>query len=125
MDDLIERQAAIDAANRSYEVCDTGSLEDYRDVMVLSLEVLPPARDEAIESLVKAIEELSERIGRKWIPVAERLPEDDGVFLVTTISGHVQMQVFNYNGNSEEYWKRCNRAWMPFPEPYIGGLKDG
>jgi hypothetical protein len=55
-----------------------------------------------------------------WIPATERLPEEDGVYLVTTSKGQVQVHVFNHNGNSEEYWMRCNKAWMPLPEPYRG-----
>ena len=54
----------------------------------------------------------------QWIPVSERLPEEDGLYLVTTSIGQVQMHVFNHNGNSEEYWTRCNKAWVPLPEPY-------
>ncbi len=56
---------------------------------------------------------------RRWIPCSERLPED-GLYLVTTSKGQVQVHVFSHNGNSEEYWMRCNKAWMPLPKPYKG-----
>lgn len=60
-----------------------------------------------------------------WIPTAERLPENDGVYFVTTVDkGQVQMHVFNHEGNSEEYWRRCNKAWMPLPEPYRAESED-
>lgn len=39
--DAIDREKAIDTANVMYERCDTGSLEDYRDLMVEALRVLP------------------------------------------------------------------------------------
>jgi hypothetical protein len=55
---------------------------------------------------------------QRWIPCSERLPEEDGLYLVTTSKGQVQVHVFSHNGNSEEYWMRCNKAWMPLPEPY-------
>ena len=54
----------------------------------------------------------------RWIPCSERLPEKDGLYLVTTSKGQVQVHVFNHTGNSKEYWNRCNMAWMPLPEPY-------
>jgi hypothetical protein len=56
---------------------------------------------------------------QRWIPCSKRLPED-GLYLVTTSKGQVQVHVFSHNGNSEEYWMRCNKAWMPLPEPYRG-----
>lgn len=68
---------------------------------------------EALQMAIKALEE------PQWIPVAERLPED-GLYLVTTSKGQTQVQVFSHNGNSEEYWMRCNKAWMPEPEPWRG-----
>ena len=65
------------------------------------------------------MERSSAYYGGGWISVEDRLPENDGVYLVTTVDkGQVQLHVFNHNGNSEEYWKRCNKAWMPLPKPY-------
>ncbi len=54
----------------------------------------------------------------QWIPCSECLPEEDGLYLVTTGKGQVQMHVFSHYGNSEEYWTRCNKAWQPLPAPY-------
>ncbi|MBQ9612249.1 MAG: DUF551 domain-containing protein [Lachnospiraceae bacterium] len=59
-----------------------------------------------------------------WIPCSERLPEEDGLYLVTTSKGQVQVHVFSHNGNSEEYWMRCNKAWIPLPEPYQEGADE-
>ena len=59
-----------------------------------------------------------------WIPCSERLPEEDGLYLVTTSKRQVQVHVFSHNGNSEEYWMRCNKAWMPLPEPYQEGADE-
>jgi len=73
-----------------------------------------------INSMNDAITELSAQPEPHWIPVSERLPED-GLYLVTTSKGQTQVHVFNHNGNSEEYWMRCNKAWMPLPEPYQEG----
>ena len=48
MDDLISRQAAIDTAKTMYDRCDTGEMEDYRDLIVSCFEVLPSAQPEVI-----------------------------------------------------------------------------
>ena len=53
-----------------------------------------------------------------WIPVSERLPEEDGRYLVTNSKNEVVVYVYNSHGNSEEYYKRCVVAWMPLPEPF-------
>ena len=76
--------------------------------------------DTALKMGIEALKSHTQPVQR-WIPCSERLPEEDGLYLVTTSKGQVQMHVFNRNGNSEEYWMRCNKAWMPLPEPY----KDG
>ena len=51
----------------------------------------------------------------KWIPCSERLPEETGEYLTTTMYGDVFC----------DYWQSCNFnrtemviAWMPLPEPY-------
>ena len=58
---------------------------------------------------------------KKWIPCTpETMPEEDGYYWVTDINGHVVTYVYDSSGNSEEYWQRCAKAWMPYvrPEPY-------
>lgn len=67
----------------------------------------------------------------KWIPVAERLPEEDGSYLVTTTTGTVTTARF-YVGKTyppthyrpREYtsptkWQSNRHVthWMPLPEP--------
>lgn len=51
----------------------------------------------------------------KWIPVSERLPEEKGTYLTTTIKGAVRVNHF-YG----KHWGYSNDAvaWMPLPEPY-------
>ena len=61
---------------------------------------------------------------QRWIPVSERLPENNGYYLVTEKRGRVCSYVFRKEGNSEEYWRRCAEAWMPFPEPYKEGESE-
>ena len=49
-----------------------------------------------------------------WIPVSDRLPEEDGEYLVTTINGDVDIYVFHIWGAKSPKVI----AWMPLPEPY-------
>lgn len=55
---------------------------------------------------------------QRWIPVSERLPENDGNYLVVEKTGRTCSYVFHKEGNSEEYWKRCVIAWAPLPKLY-------
>ncbi len=83
-------------------------------------------------------------VGNKWIPVAERLPEDVYgkdreriVVLVRTKSGNVSQcaRCEDYEGivdetltkvewirNGKFYWSKCKKVthWMPLPEPPKG-----
>ena len=54
----------------------------------------------------------------EWIPVSKRLPDKPGMYTVTDSKGDVVRFVFYGNESSTEYWKRCAKAWMPFPEPW-------
>lgn len=49
-----------------------------------------------------------------WIPVSERLPKEDGEYLVTTINGDVDIYEFHTWGAKSPKVI----AWMPKPEPY-------
>ena len=120
MSDPIDRQSAINTAQVMYVRCDE-NIEDYRDLMVESLKVLPSAQ--------------------QWIPCSERLPEKNGRYLVTrglkacnAIWNRVY--IINYSDlmglKAEKIWWDGNvgksdfqkiddvLAWMPLPEPYKG-----
>ena len=62
-----------------------------------------------------------------WIPVAKRLPDEDGSYLVTLQfeTGRVVTTlhfdtVRNVFGQFPQYYLNVT-AWMPKPEPYRGG----
>jgi hypothetical protein len=79
-------------------------------------------------AIMDAFDEYVDSNEPHWIPVAERLPEDDTVVLVCGKGGGVYTAIHN---NSKTWirgwWKmnsknhHCNPvAWMPLPEPYKG-----
>lgn len=76
----------------------------------------------------------------RWIPCEERLPEEEGFYIVYApgyfggSSGGKEI----HNGVMFSRWKNakwsvehgyhkrpnCVRAWLPLPEPYVGEKKD-
>ena len=72
---------------------------------------------EALDMAIKALEQT------RWIPVSERLPEENEFVIVTietaTISKGKKRSVTKcmYSENSI-FWKEYVVAWMPLPEPY-------
>ena len=56
-----------------------------------------------------------------WIPVAERLPEEKGLYFVTT-DGRCDDDIIEVAFYDQPYnvWYIANNviAWMPLPEPY-------
>ena len=104
MDNLISRQAALDALgerpmlwinNDEYTL---GARNQY-DMDRLAIETAPSAQ--------------------QWIPVTPKtMPKKVGDYLVTTHSGQIARYIYMGNGTSKEYWMRCVAAWMPLPEPY-------
>lgn len=54
-----------------------------------------------------------------WIPCSERLPSEDGCYLVsTTGTNNDIIDIASYY--TEEIWHKASRikAWMPLPKPY-------
>ena len=120
MDDLISRQAAIDAI-----MCEPTDAH-YPSWYAERLEQMPSAQPE-----------------QRWIPCSERLPEEYGEFLVTMTEkakakdlgfdiDETYIRKIRYNSNGwqlprhipswiNEAVKDEVLAWMPLPEPYKGG----
>ena len=77
--------------------------------------------DLAVEALESYVPDMN--VG-KWIPVSERLPEEEGHYLVTDDSGGekwVDSSVFLRSDDGSVYWDFVNvTAWMPLPEPWKG-----
>ncbi len=118
MDDLISRQAAIDAVRRmqTYKLFegDDMLLVDKAEVQT-ELMMLPSAEPQ------------------RWIPVTEKLPKDDGWQLVTILdeSGDTPYRYYDFAVYSEVagcWIVDANQmsdiiAWMPLPEPWKGGAE--
>ena len=97
MNDLISRQAAVDAVSQG--MC-SGM---YCDV-IANLKNLPSAQPE-----------------QRWIPCSERLPDSND--FVLTINRVMQCGVYQYDGYvwldyDGLYVNEGIIAWMPLPEPY-------
>lgn len=56
---------------------------------------------------------LEEELENYWICVNDRLPNKDGYYDVINIRGEKCKYVFNTQGNSKEYWRRCALLWNP------------
>ena len=100
MDDLISRQAAIDALIERDPNCGIDSAEVIRE--------LPSAQ--------------------QWIPCSERLPEDEEEVIVSVRddSGDntLNYSSFGWYACAGDFWVVDNEAnerviaWMPLPDPY-------
>ena len=130
MDDLISRQAAIDALIEWYgcEPSDIGAFEDI-------IKKMPSAQPE-----------------QRWIPCSKRLPEERDWYLgifkepdtgwinpipficdyllgtktkATTKEGWILKGYTDREEYIDYYFNLECVKWMPLPEPYKGGEKDG
>ena len=96
MDDLISRQAAIDA------------FYYYPNINWTTLDVM-----EKIDKVPPA---------QQWIPCSERPPEESGDYLVTVAhhSGESWIEIDQFDNINGSWWHYMDDviAWMPRPKPY-------
>lgn len=109
MKDTIYRQAAIDAVHNEFDDCivwDESGMTTANEVERI-LDSVPSAQPD-----------------QRWIPVSERLPEEDACYLVTT-SG-TNNDIIDIAYYTEGIWHKTSRikAWMPLPKPYKDGKQD-
>ena len=78
---------------------------------------------EALDMAIKALEQTT------WIPVSERLPEDEQEILFSTKTGRVHSGKYYDDDSANQWyshkdkcraWNNVVSAWMPLPEPYKG-----
>ena len=110
-DDLISRQAAIDEVQRHRENVLGGYEYDEGVAFVYAA-----AHNHIIE-VIKCIPS-----AQQWIPCSERLPDQNGKYLV--VGRQKAINILKFDGG-RWYGKWGVVAWMPLPEPYKGGEQDG
>jgi len=136
MSDLISRQAAIDALETiGYDFSDSGLSE-------IELEEICEAVGDVRQDMIDRIKQLpSAQPEQLWIPVTERLPEEDHWLGGSgkQFSDEVLVSVANYD--DEDIWTYISQtidgewtlelpihckiiAWMPLPEPWKGEQND-
>ena len=116
--DLIERQAAIRWVKTECNPYGKPTLDYESGKRVMKhLELMPSAQPE-----------------QRWITCSERLPEEDGQYLITVKYKHVNDSYEDVYAEHGEWYDgrwdmfcfgHCGEvediiAWMPLPEPYKG-----
>ncbi len=123
MTDLISRQAAIDLIHKTmygfFDIVDNDSEEPMNEKDKLLLEV-----NKEISNGTKELPS-----AERWIPVSERLPEDEvDVFVTDDSGGYATVGIdcmFTKEESGERDWLASQRitAWMPLPDPYKEGSR--
>ena len=143
-EDTISRQAAIDAMK---DALDPHIVQFVKSKM--AIEALPSAQPERVcvanvtltDEQVKEVVEKAKNavisvieLEPHWIPCSERLPEENGQYLITIKYKHVNDSYEDVYAEHGEWldgkWDmfcfgHCGEvediiAWMPLPEPYKG-----
>lgn len=69
----------------------------------------------------KERDKILRNIKTDWIPVTERLPENEGEYLVSLVNETYMVSYFDGN----RFWCLCEiDAWMPFPKRYKEGAEE-
>ena len=83
-------------------------------------------------AIMDAFDEYADSNEPHWIPVTEKLPEEEGEYLVTSVYQYYRdgrktykttVDRWSRNGVGKEWVATSNDAhiaWMPLPEPYKG-----
>ena len=142
MDDLVRRQAAIDAVHKAgiTEYDETLAIEEIERVPSTQPEHNPDDErkiadlHKMINYLYSRLKEqfiyvdyLLSRLKQQWIPVTERLPEEETDVIVCNANGDIQISRGSHSTEMKDHfiwyttgWRFGKViAWMPLPEPYF------
>lgn len=95
---------------------------------LLECERLTPIECRAMKERIKSIPAVEPK--QEWIPCSERLPNEDGTYLVTdewvgkTGTKYIEIEGIDFEHgrwNCLDYEKVT--AWMPLPKPWKGASK--
>jgi hypothetical protein len=122
---IIEHLASAvhDIHNLRYHDFDREHDQNYVDDFVSDMYAKYPTyivlEEKNEEGEVETVE--AEREEHLWIPVTERLPEEEGDYLVTKIDDE-NVPIIGFAYYNEFGWasKKTVTAWMPLPNPYEG-----
>ena len=152
MSDLIRREDAIRAVAEVLSLNRFASFKDIKDFgrfaerMLRNVPSADRPQDDEFknfdrESLILLIEAQKERIGelladrpQEWIPCSEKLPSENGDYLVTLENGVVKILGYSttqrttypkgfYHIEDGFSWRQIQNpvvAWMPLPKPWKG-----
>lgn len=74
MDDYISRQAALNTVQNMYDRCDTGSMQDYHDLLMEAFEILPSVQPTLYGYNVKHLDLIARVLQQEGLP-PERVTE--------------------------------------------------
>ena len=120
-DELISRQAAIDAVN--------DVIADYVPNLFGRYEALPLEMASAINRLPP----VKPQSKTGWIPVSEGFPEDEQEILFSTKTGRVHSGKYHDDDSANQWyshkdkcraWNNVVTAWMPLPQPYTAEKEE-
>ena len=134
MNDHISRQAAIDVLHGYFDgmlETDTWSPCDVYGLIEILPSVQPDLSEYSDKLWRNAYERGKAEAQQRWIPCSERLPEENGQYLITVKYVHVDGydDIYAEHGEwTDGKWDmfcfgHCGKveniiAWMPLPKPY-------
>ena len=131
MDDLISRQAAIDAINR-LDIPEDMCVFEILSHIELELGTLPSAQPEQrwIPFKTRPLTKEEKEEHPEWDGILDcKLPDDGQRILVNvSVRGHESVQYDEFYTDDGSYLDSGYEigteatAWMPLPEPYRGGI---
>lgn len=117
------KEALYEACKALERELNTWSLDDAReDFMYDVYNILDflPTNDEA-NQIIDSFDRVTKGIKQepRWIPVTERTPDKDGLYLVSVKNDHLRRYSKTCWYSDKNWFARQDVvAWMPLPEPY-------